>query len=217
MQQGEQTCNIRQCWELLVNNVASICTQPYSQFFFNFISPSLESYSLTGTIINYVSDSTVWIGVNISKLHLLSVFLLYFYKFKPFIFPFVSFFKKSVYGPVKLFASDGVWVLSGVISAMDSKSEESERFHFLRLHLWLRRSRGNKPITMHISVAQPGEGSRGSRTLLCAMKLAIISPKQEKIQKGITSYICHYFNDNQQEDCKTTLLIKFKWILVEGH
>ena len=33
MQQGVQTdatCNIQQCWELLVNNVASVCTQPYS-------------------------------------------------------------------------------------------------------------------------------------------------------------------------------------------
>ena len=32
MQQGVQsdaTCNIQQCWELLVNNVASVCTQPY--------------------------------------------------------------------------------------------------------------------------------------------------------------------------------------------
>ena len=32
MQQGvqtEATCNIQQCWELLVNNVASVCTQPY--------------------------------------------------------------------------------------------------------------------------------------------------------------------------------------------
>ena len=31
MQQGVQTdatCNIQQCWELLVNNVASVCTQP---------------------------------------------------------------------------------------------------------------------------------------------------------------------------------------------
>ena len=33
MQQGVQTdatCNIQQCWELLVNNVASVCTQPKS-------------------------------------------------------------------------------------------------------------------------------------------------------------------------------------------
>ena len=33
MQQGVQTdatCNIQQCWELLVNNVASVCTQPYT-------------------------------------------------------------------------------------------------------------------------------------------------------------------------------------------
>ena len=32
MQQGVQadaTCNIPQCWKLLVNNVASVCTQPY--------------------------------------------------------------------------------------------------------------------------------------------------------------------------------------------
>ena len=32
MQQGVQTdatCNIQLCWELLVNNVASVCTQPY--------------------------------------------------------------------------------------------------------------------------------------------------------------------------------------------
>ena len=31
MQQGVQTdatCNIQQCWELLLNNVASVCTQP---------------------------------------------------------------------------------------------------------------------------------------------------------------------------------------------
>ena len=31
MQQGVQTdatCNIQQCWELLANNVASVCTQP---------------------------------------------------------------------------------------------------------------------------------------------------------------------------------------------
>ena len=31
MQEGVQTdatCNIQQCWELLVNNVASVCTQP---------------------------------------------------------------------------------------------------------------------------------------------------------------------------------------------
>ena len=31
MQQGVQTdatCSIQQCWELLVNNVASVCTQP---------------------------------------------------------------------------------------------------------------------------------------------------------------------------------------------
>ena len=31
MQQGVQTdatCNIQQCWELLVNNVAFVCTQP---------------------------------------------------------------------------------------------------------------------------------------------------------------------------------------------
>ena len=31
MQQGVQTdatCNIQQCWELLVNNVASVCMQP---------------------------------------------------------------------------------------------------------------------------------------------------------------------------------------------
>ena len=26
--QTDATCNIQQCWELLVNNVASICTQP---------------------------------------------------------------------------------------------------------------------------------------------------------------------------------------------
>ena len=34
VQQGVQmdaTCNIQQCWEWLVNNVASICTQPYHQ------------------------------------------------------------------------------------------------------------------------------------------------------------------------------------------
>ena len=33
MQQGVQTdatCNIQQCWELLVNNVASVCTEPYT-------------------------------------------------------------------------------------------------------------------------------------------------------------------------------------------
>ena len=33
MQQGVQTdaaCNIQQCWELLANNVASVCTGPYS-------------------------------------------------------------------------------------------------------------------------------------------------------------------------------------------
>ena len=33
MQQGvetDATCNIQQCWELLVNNVASVCTQPYT-------------------------------------------------------------------------------------------------------------------------------------------------------------------------------------------
>ena len=24
----DATCNIQQCWELLVNNVASVCTQP---------------------------------------------------------------------------------------------------------------------------------------------------------------------------------------------
>ena len=33
MQQGVQTdatCNIQQCWELLVNNVASVCTEPKS-------------------------------------------------------------------------------------------------------------------------------------------------------------------------------------------
>ena len=33
MQQGvltDATCNIEQCWELLVNNVASVCTQPKS-------------------------------------------------------------------------------------------------------------------------------------------------------------------------------------------
>ena len=32
MQQGVQTdatCNIQQCWELLVSNVASVCTQPH--------------------------------------------------------------------------------------------------------------------------------------------------------------------------------------------
>ena len=31
MQEGVQTdatCNIQQCWELLVNNVAPVCTQP---------------------------------------------------------------------------------------------------------------------------------------------------------------------------------------------
>ena len=31
MQKGVQTdatCNIQQCWELLVNNVAFVCTQP---------------------------------------------------------------------------------------------------------------------------------------------------------------------------------------------
>ena len=31
MQQGVQTdatCNIQQCWELLVNNIATVCTQP---------------------------------------------------------------------------------------------------------------------------------------------------------------------------------------------
>ena len=26
--QTDATCNIQQCWELLVNNVASVCTQP---------------------------------------------------------------------------------------------------------------------------------------------------------------------------------------------
>ena len=34
MQQGvktDATCNIQQCWEFLVNNVASVCTQPKSQ------------------------------------------------------------------------------------------------------------------------------------------------------------------------------------------
>ena len=29
--QTDATCNIQQCWELLVNNVASVCTQPYAQ------------------------------------------------------------------------------------------------------------------------------------------------------------------------------------------
>ena len=36
MQQGVQTdatCNIQQCWELLVNDDASVCTQPYMQKF----------------------------------------------------------------------------------------------------------------------------------------------------------------------------------------
>ena len=39
MQQGEQTdatCNIQQCCELLVNNVASVCTQPQSPIFYSF-------------------------------------------------------------------------------------------------------------------------------------------------------------------------------------
>ena len=39
MQQGEPTdatCNIKQCWELLVNNVASVCTQPQSAIFYSF-------------------------------------------------------------------------------------------------------------------------------------------------------------------------------------
>ena len=26
--QTDATCNIQRCWELLVNNVASVCTQP---------------------------------------------------------------------------------------------------------------------------------------------------------------------------------------------
>ena len=29
--QTDATCNIQQCWEFLVNNVASVCTQPKSQ------------------------------------------------------------------------------------------------------------------------------------------------------------------------------------------
>ena len=36
MQQGVQTdatCNIQQCWELLVNDVASVSAQPYMQKF----------------------------------------------------------------------------------------------------------------------------------------------------------------------------------------
>ena len=35
IQQGVQTdatCSIQQCWELLVNSVASVCTQPYPPF-----------------------------------------------------------------------------------------------------------------------------------------------------------------------------------------
>ena len=39
MQQGEQTdatCNIQQCWELLVNNVAFVCMQPQSAIFYSF-------------------------------------------------------------------------------------------------------------------------------------------------------------------------------------
>ena len=39
MQQGEPTdatCNIQQCWQLLVNNVASVCTQPQSAIFYSF-------------------------------------------------------------------------------------------------------------------------------------------------------------------------------------
>ena len=34
MQQGvetDATCNIQQCWEFLVNDVVSVCTQPKSQ------------------------------------------------------------------------------------------------------------------------------------------------------------------------------------------
>ena len=37
-QQGVQTdatCNIQQCWELLVNNVASVCTQSYTSAWVN--------------------------------------------------------------------------------------------------------------------------------------------------------------------------------------
>ena len=47
MQQGVQTdvtCNIQQCWELLVNNVASVCTQPYSFFMFSCFNDNDKDY-----------------------------------------------------------------------------------------------------------------------------------------------------------------------------
>ena len=40
MQQGVQTdatCNIQQCWELLVNNVASVCTQLFLSSLFQYV------------------------------------------------------------------------------------------------------------------------------------------------------------------------------------
>ena len=33
--QTDATCNIQQCWELLVNNVASVCTQPDARKFWS--------------------------------------------------------------------------------------------------------------------------------------------------------------------------------------
>ena len=51
MQQGVQTsatCNIQQCWELLVNNVASVCTQPNAK-----TSRFRPNRNLKGTIYHW--------------------------------------------------------------------------------------------------------------------------------------------------------------------
>ena len=50
MQQGVQTdatCNIQQCWELLANNVASVCTQPNLRGILNYFAKHSRFHNMT--------------------------------------------------------------------------------------------------------------------------------------------------------------------------